>query len=324
MSTQLWSAAPTLSPRIKQLRDQYWSFYEREYTNQVRAYTTGTPWDCVYSIWSWTNVPEVALFQQGFRSYLGAAATPIKVPDSFWNEPLVVRQAMFFREVVSHYLPAQILDGELIVGSHFSTALSRCLDRGEARARDKAESRFLKEWHALNDVGVGNCGAVPGHLVPDYPKVLRIGWKGIQQQAEAVLFDSASTAAQRDLARAITICADAARIFADRYEDEAYRRADAESDPARREELHEIARNCAKVPWLPAETFPEALQSLWMTHMLAMAAESYPGPGVSPGRVDQYLYPYFKGDLDAGRLTCAQAKEWLECWWIKHNYAYDY
>ncbi|MBI4787458.1 MAG: formate C-acetyltransferase/glycerol dehydratase family glycyl radical enzyme [Chloroflexi bacterium] len=329
MPTQLWSAAPTLSPRIKQLRDQYWSFYEREYTNQVRAYTTGTPWDCVYSIWSWTNVPEVALFQKGFRSYLAAAATPVKVPESFWNEPLVVRQAMFFREVVSHYLPAQILDGELIVGSHFSTALSRCLDRGEARARDNAESRFLKEWHALNDVGVGNCGAVPGHLVPDYPKVLRIGWKGIQQQAEEVGQigeDPRNGMEGNNLphARAITICADAARILADRYEDDAYRRADAESSPARREELREIARNCAKVPWLPAETFPEALQSLWMTHMLAMAAESYPGPGVSPGRVDQYLYPYFKADLDAGRLTRAQAKEWLECWWIKHNYAYDY
>lgn len=60
---QLWSAASTLSPRVQQLRRQFWSFYEREYTNEVRAYTIGTPWDVVYSIWSWTNVPEIALFQ---------------------------------------------------------------------------------------------------------------------------------------------------------------------------------------------------------------------------------------------------------------------
>jgi len=53
--------------------------------------------------------------------------------------------------------------------------------------------------------------------------------------------------------------------------------------------------------------------------MLTMAAESYPGPGVSPGRVDQYLYPYYQADLESGRLTREQAKEWLECWWIKHN-----
>ncbi len=321
---QIWSASPTLSPRIKKLREQFWSFYDRDFTNEVRAYTTGTAWDCVYSIWSWTNVPEVALFQQGFRSYLRAAARTVKLADGFWREPLVVRQALFFREVVRHHLPVQILDGELVVGSHFSTALSRCLARDEQTARDAEEKRFLKEWHALNDVGIGNCGAVPGHLVPDYPKVLKIGWKGIQAQAEQVMFDPASTAEQRDLARAITIAADAARIMANRYEDQADRLAEAESEPARRAELREIARNCAKVPYMAAETFPEALQSLWLTHMLAMAGESYPGPGLSPGRVDQYLHPYYEADLKAGRLTHDQAKEWLECWWIKHNYVYDY
>ena len=80
---QLWKAAETLSPRVRRLRDEFWSFYEREYTNEVRAYTTGTPWDMVYSIWSWTNVPEVALFQKGFRSYLLAAATPVELPRDF-------------------------------------------------------------------------------------------------------------------------------------------------------------------------------------------------------------------------------------------------
>ncbi|MBI5034460.1 MAG: formate C-acetyltransferase/glycerol dehydratase family glycyl radical enzyme [Chloroflexi bacterium] len=319
LPTHVWSAAPTLLPRVKKLRDEYWNFYERKFKNEVRAYTTGTNWDCVYSIWSWTNVPEVALFQHGYRSYLGAAATPVHLSEGFWNQPLVVRQALFFREVVHKYLPVQILDGELIGGSNFSTALSRCLTRTEQITRDREEKRFLKEWHALDDVGVGNCGAVPGHLVPDYPKVLRIGWKGIQEQA-AGQFGKLP----HDLARAIVICADAVRMLGDRYAAEANRLADAETDPKRKNELREMARNCAKVPWLPPETFPEALQALWTTHMMLMAAESYPGPGVSPGRVDQYLYPYFKADLDAGRLTREQAKEWLECWWIKHNYAYDY
>ncbi|MFN2165498.1 MAG: pyruvate formate lyase family protein, partial [Anaerolineae bacterium] len=53
-------------------------------------------------------------------------------------------------------------------------------------------------------------------------------------------------------------------------------------------------------------------------------AESYPGPGVSPGRIDQYLYPYYRADLDAGHLSQEEAREWLQCLWIKHNYAYDY
>ena len=322
--TEIWSAAGNLSPRVRRLRDEYWSFYTRDFTNEVRSYTTGTPWDTVYSIWSWTNVPEVAMFQPGFRSYLLAAATPVALPEGFWREPLPVRQALFFRQVVGRYLPVRILEGELVVGSHFSTALSRCLKREEAQARDRAEQAFFKEWNALNSAGVGNCAAVPGHLVPDYPKALRIGWQGIALEAQAVADDTAATPAQRDQARAIVICAEAVRLFAGRYAAEATRLAEAEADPVRQAELREIARIAGKVPWLPPETFPEALQALWTTHMLVMAAESYPGPGVSPGRVDQYLYPYYRADLDTGRLTREQAKEWLECWWIKHNYVYDY
>ncbi len=321
---RLWSAAATLSPRVQRLRAEYWSFYEREFTNEVRAYTTGTPWDTVYSIWNWTNVPEVSLFQPGFRSYLLAAATPVALPEGFWREPLVVRQALFFREVLRRYLSVRILEGELVVGSCFSTALSRCLDRQEAEARDRAERAFLKEWQVLNSLGVGNCGAVPGHLVPDYPKALRIGWRGIHAEAQAVLVDSAANAERRDLARAVAICAEAVPLFAERYALEAERLAAVEADPQRRAELAEIARIARKVPWLPAETFPEALQALWTTHMLVMAAESYPGPGISPGRVDQYLYPYYQADLAAGRLTREQAREWLQCWWIRHNYVYDY
>ncbi|MGA2237586.1 MAG: pyruvate formate lyase family protein [Candidatus Bathyarchaeia archaeon] len=319
----LWTASG-LSPRVRRLRDQYFSFYERDFTNEVRSYTTGTPWDVVYAIWNWTNVPEMAMFLQGARSYLRAAAKPVELPEGFWNEPLVVRQALFFREVLCQYLPVQILDGELIVGSHFSTAFSRCLKKDEARARGLAEQVFFKRYQSLNSLGVGNCGAVPGHLVPDYPKALRVGWKGIRDEAQVLLAKPGITTGQRDLARAIAICADAVPILMERYAAEAERQATAETDPVRQKELREIARICRKVPWLPAETFPEALQALWTTHMLAMVAESYPGPGLSPGRVDQYLYPYYKRDLDAGRLSRDQAKEWLQCLWIKHNYAYDF
>jgi formate C-acetyltransferase len=322
--SQLWKASPQLSTRVRRLRDEYWSFYTRRFTNQVRGYTTGTPWDVVYSIWSWSNVPEVAPFQPGFRSYLQASAERVELPPGFWDEPLVVRQALFFREVVRCHLPVHILEGELVVGSSFATALSRCLRRGEARSRDREERRFLKEWHRLNDSGVGNCAAVPGHLIPDYPKALRLGWRGISAEAESVLGRAESTREQRDLARAIVICATGVRLLMNRYASEAEHQATEERDPARRRELREVARIIGKVPWEPAESFPEALQALWFTHMLLMAAESYPGPGVSPGRVDQYLLPYYEADLAGGRLTREQAKEWLECWWVKHNYAYDY
>ena len=300
---QLWTASSNLSPRVQQLRRQFFSFYERGYTNEVRAYTTGTPWDIVYSIWNWTNVPEIALFQKGFRSYLSAAAQPVELPAGFWNEPLVVRQALFFSRVIQSYLPVEILEGELIVGSHFNTALSRCLKKDEARRRDREEQTFLKAWEELNSVGVGNCGAVPGHLLPNYPKVLKLGWKGIRDEARVLFDDPGSTVEQKNMARAIMISAEATGDLANRYVVQAERLAETEPDPERQDELQEIARICRKVPWLPPETFPEALQALWFTHMLAMAAESYPGPGLSPGRVDQYLYPFFQADREAGRLT---------------------
>lgn len=323
LPADVWHPSESLSPRVRRLRDEFWDFYSRELRNEVAGYTTGTEWDVVYSIWSWTNVPEVALFQKGFRSYLLAGATKVDLPAGFWDQPLPVRQALFFREVVSNHLPTRILDGELVVGSHFSTALSRCLNKREARERDRQEEAFLKEWRELNGTGVGNCAAVPGHLIPDYPKVLRIGWRGLAEEAQRVRDALTCTEQQRVLARAILVCGEAVVRFGERYGDEAERLAASESDLKRAAELREIARICRKTPWEPPETFPEALQALWTTHLLLMAAESYPGPGVSPGRVDQYLYPYYQASIAAG-MTHEIAREWLECWMVKHNYAYDY
>jgi len=323
------------------LRDQFWDFYNRDYTNEVRGFTSGTPWDQVYAPWNWTNAPEMMMFFEGAKAYLLADATRVELPPGFWDQPLVVRRAIFFKRVLEEYLPVQILEGELVVGSHFSTALSRTLTRSEARQFARMEKSFLKDVQRLNRLGVGNCGAVPGHLIPDYPRILRLGFRAIQAEADGIAHDPASTPQQQGLARAISLCADGARALADRYATEAERLATQESDPvrdktlgvsenpkgfraAREAELEEMARMCRKVPWEPAETFPEALQSLWFTHMLVLVAESYPGPGVSPGRVDQYLYPYYKADVEAGRLSPRQAKEWLQCLWIKHNYVYDF
>jgi formate C-acetyltransferase len=323
------------------LRDQFWDFYNRDYTNEVRAFTSGASWDQVYAPWNWTNAPEMMMFFEGAKAYLLADATKVTLPHDAWDEPLVVRRAVFFKRVLEEYLPVRIMEGELVVGSHFCTALSRTLTRSEARQFVRMEKRFMREVKRLNNLGVGNCGAIPGHLIPDYPRVLRHGWRAIQAEADKVARDPTSTPEQRSLARAISVCADGVRALANRYAAEAERLTAQEADPvrdktlgvsenpkgfhaARRAELEEIARICRKVPWEPAETFPEALQSLWLTHMLVLVAESYPGPGVSPGRVDQYLYPYYQSDVEAGRLTPAQAREWLQCLWIKHNYAYDY
>jgi formate C-acetyltransferase len=83
-----------------------------------------------------------------------------------------------------------------------------------------------------------------------------------------------------------------------------------------------MATNTARVPWEPARTFWEAVQALWLTHMLVMSDENYPGPGVSFGRIDQYLQPYWVASLKDG-MDREFGKEILKCMWVHCNTAYD-
>jgi formate C-acetyltransferase len=309
---------------VQRLRDEYFSFDDRDYfRNEVRPYGSGTKWDEVWSPYHWGVVPEIYAFFDSFRDSLLAAAETVALPDGFWEEPLVVRRALFFRQVVSDHLPVKILDGELIVGSYFNTALSKSHTRGEAKQWRRQVSAWRREAEVLNATGIGNCGAIPGHLIPNYPKVLRLGFEGVAAELEAERRKE-NDREKDDLLRAMLIGCEAAGELADRYADEAELLAEAEADASRRAELAEIARICRKVPRQAAETFHEALQSLWLSHMLVMVAESYPGPGLSPGRVDQYLYPYYESDIAAGRLDREEARELLQCYWVRHNYAYDY
>jgi pyruvate formate-lyase/glycerol dehydratase family glycyl radical enzyme len=320
----IWFASPSLSERVKRLRDEFFSFQGRDYfRNEVRPYGSGTTWDEVWSPYHWGVVPEMYLSFDSFQDSLLAAAETVPLPANFWSESLPVRRALFFHQVLRHRLPVKILDGELIVGSYFNTALSKTHTRTEARRWRRQVRRWRRDAQVLNDLGVGNCGAVPGHLIPNYPKVLRLGFRGAAAELEAMR-SKETDRRKLDLLRALLICCEAACAFADRYAEEAERLAEGETDGGRRAELVEIARICRKVPREPAETFHEALQALWFSHMLVMVAESYPGPGLSPGRIDQHLYPYYQGDLAAGRLDREQARELLQCYWLKHNYAYDY
>ncbi len=320
---KIWSASEELPERVKRLREEYFNYDTRAFRNEVIPFTTGAPWDTVYSVHHWSNAPEILPFLRAYEDSLLAAARVVELPVKFWEKPLPVRAALFFAEVVRRHLPVDILEGELIVGGHFSVALSLCLKKGEARRRRKMADKFLKEVVDVSNLGLGNCGAVPGHLIPGYPKALRIGFKGIAEEIEKAL-ETCKEREKRAALESFLVACEAPRELSSRYADEAERLAGNESSGERARELAEIARICGKIPWEPAETFHEALQSLWFIHMLVMVSESYPGPGVSFGRFDQYLYPYYKADLAAGRLTREKARELLRCFWIKPNYAYDF
>ncbi len=117
--------------------------------------------------------------------------------------------------------------------------------------------------------------------------------------------------------RALTITAEGIVTLSKRYVAEAKRMAAEESDPQRKAELLEIAEVCDRVPEKPARTFREAIQALYFYQtciFMEQNAASY-----NPGRMDQYLYPYYKADIEAGRLTEEQAQELLDCLWVKFS-----
>ncbi|MFX1535948.1 MAG: pyruvate formate lyase family protein [Promethearchaeota archaeon] len=321
----IWTPSDNLSPRIKRLRDEYFSFYERydTYTNEVKPYTTGRNWDDVYSFSHWGVTPEGIPFFPGFKDTLRALAEVVSFPDEIYQRTIAERKALFFNKVLADHLPVMILEGELIVGSHFNTALSKVLTESETKRWEKGQTEYFDELKFRCETGEFNYGAIPGHLVPNYPKVLKKGFSGIQKELKELLSHIKDPDHATWIHALIDSC-EGPRILAERYSNEAKRLANDESDPKRKEELLKISKICVKVPWEPATTFWEAVQSIWLTHALVLAAESYPGAGTSPGRIDQFFYPYYKKDIENGTINREFAKEILECYWIKHNYAYDF
>ena len=152
---------------------------------------------------------------------------------------------------------------------------------------------------------------------------MRVGLRGIVEEYEVILQSDISSD-HRELVEALILNCKTARNLSNRYARKARDLVQEEENTQRREELLKIAEICEKVPWEAPTSFWEALQSLWMTHMLVMAAESYPGAGLSHGRWDQYMYPFYKKDIESGAISRDEAKELMDCYWIKHNYVYDF
>lgn len=122
---------------------------------------------------------------------------------------------------------------------------------------------------------------------------------------------------KRDFYRSIAIALEGAMDFIERYADLAIRMAEKENSAANKANLEEIARVCRKLTIQPPSTFREALQSLWFLFVLLHAESN--ASSFSPGRADQYLYPYYKHDLEQGILDRHAALELIEALWLKFN-----
>ena len=317
-----------LSSRIQWLREYYFQGVHRTWNNEYTSWTTGTPWDFQYNELTFYIVPETYSFLQTFRSSFKQVAHPVQLDRNFWTWSLPERRAWFNREVMLHYLPQEILPGDLLAGGRFNIMTSACLTEKETKERDKLVygpngSRAAMLW--FHNHGYGNTGATSGHLIPDYGRIIRQGWKAVYAELEgalAALPNADKVGKKGGQLRAMMMAATMPRDLAAEYRIECAHLSELEPDADRRTELTHMADNLARVPWEPPQTFWEALQALWLTHMLVMADENYPGPGDSFGRLDQYLYPLWEKSISEG-MDPEFGKEILKCFWIHCNTAYD-
>ncbi|MFC2019159.1 glycyl radical protein [Chloroflexota bacterium] len=161
--------------------------------------------------------------------------------------------------------------------------------------------------------------AVAGRQVSNYEKVLEIGLEGIIEKARTRLREmkilTNDDIKKRHFLKAVVISCEAVVRHAGRYAGLAVEMAEKEANPTRKRELEKIGEICRWVPANPARTFHEALQSFWFVQIalqIEMARQGY-----TPGRFDQYMYPFYKRDLDEGRLNREEAAELLGCLWFK-------
>ena len=156
--------------------------------------------------------------------------------------------------------------------------------------------------------------------VPDYEKVLTRGFHSLKEEALEKLekldpMNVLDTMEKKPFLEAMVTVCDAIVLWANRHADKAEEMAAEETDPVRKKELLEIAKRCRRVPEYPARNFREAVQAQWFTQMFSRL-EQKTGAIVSNGRMDQYLYPFYKKDLEEGTLTEEEAMETLECLWV--------
>ncbi len=189
--------------------------------------------------------------------------------------------------------------------------------------RARGEALLPEEVRVFMETGVfgmeGKLNAGDAHLAVNYQRVLTEGLKGYEERAKAMkdgldLTDPESID-KYVFYKAVLTVIQAVRCFGTRYSRLAADMALKEQDPGRKAELLKMSRICKKVPYEPASSFLEAVQSVWFIQLILQIESN--GHSLSYGRFDQYMYPFYKKDLEEGRMTQEDALEILACLWIK-------
>jgi len=225
------------------------------------------------------------------------------------SEPLVVRKGLSFK-FLGENLPAYIKKDELIVGNPNMNSV------GFGLVVPKYATPEEEEYGAKFKL---NEKSIWGHHPPFWEKVLQIGFKGIMEEIQIAIAkqyekdepDSKAIAEYRAMLAAI----EGVIIFANRHAGEALKMSSLEEDPVRRKELFLIYKICSKIPYHPADTLWEALQAYWFAYCMINSG----GEFVPLGRVDQNVYPYYKRDIESGRITKEEARDLLGSYLAKCN-----
>ena len=159
-----------------------------------------------------------------------------------------------------------------------------------------------------------------GHFTMNHPRVLARGLRGVIADAEKKL--AALSPEEKDGEKGLFYDAtirscNAVIAFAQRYSELALAMAAEEDDADRAAELREIARICGRVPEHPAETLHEAIQSLYFIHLVAQIESG--GNSISLGRIDQILFPYYRKDREAKRISPEKTRELVAMLFVKIN-----
>lgn len=189
--------------------------------------------------------------------------------------------------------------------------------------RARGEALLPEEVRVFMETGVfgmeGKLNAGDAHLAVNYERILKDGLRGYEKRVKeykATLdLTNPDNIDKYCFYNAVLIVLKAVRNFANCYSVLAKDLAEKELNQKRKIELLEISRICSKVPYEPAETFQEAVQSVWFIQLILQIESN--GHSLSYGRFDQYMYPYYDRDIKNGTIKESEALELLTCLWIK-------
>ena len=318
-----------ITGRTRQLRDSMLAVTPKLCAERARLYTE-----------SWRKTegePTIIRRAKALDNILGNMSIFIRPGELVvGNQASDIRAAPVFPEFFMRFIREE-MDGnpyrfEERPGDRFQVSeedektLRELADWWEGKTMNDYKLTILPEeaYQACYDLGVTEIivwgeGGGSGHFIPDYPKVLKMGMNGVIRQAEerirGLKLWEKGAIEQKEFLEAVVIVMRAAISFAQRFANLAREMAAKEADPKRKAELLKIAENCERVPANPARGFWEAVQSLWFAHLILQIESN--GHSMGYGRFDQFMYPFYKQDIDAGEISPEEVVELLECLYVK-------